>query len=632
MLAEETGGKQDRNSVPISAIFAMEEIVPAGRRTAIIGRVLSEFTGLPAGAKSALRNAVNQEITPASGGFRKGQAGRALDQSSFLVQEPINRAVLLSDDLAGAVLHCWAESHTQLQEAVERHLTGRGLSTPRPDLGDKLFRGHWLNDQWEAELESFVQTYDDDFDRADVSLMLCYVTGNLPSGVNEGTPDDETVSLSDVLSAGLSRLRELPATSPEWKRQIPEFVTSLSRLIDDKAAQLRWTEEFDAIVETLRTEYGALLSFFEEDASDWAAAKASADADTSGALDLVAKLREELAEYMPLHERAASISEERERTAKRDELQPSIVARLARIAALMSPNHDDRSDQPAEVDSFHPSDAPAPVEHPPAVGPASVSVAAAPESIDPGPLPDAPMKNGNLAGGAISAQATIVTAEAPSQPKAEIEALESENSNLRDNTFALRSENQDLKDEVEVLKTELFSSQASEESWRLAYRSVMDGSMEEVGVESPVVESVLDAVDMARNRFRQELVFAPNADSSIEDNPFTDPSKVWEALKWLATTYYSSKMGRLRVTDFDQSIKEACGWWYKGDQGETTVSRYRDSYTTRVNGKRYTLVEHIGKGTTFDARYTIRIAFQWDRDRRQVVVGYIGRHQQTDAS
>ena len=166
----------------------------------------------------------------------------------------------------------------------------------------------------------------------------------------------------------------------------------------------------------------------------------------------------------------------------------------------------------------------------------------------------------------------------------------------------------------------------------MAYRSAMDGSLEEVGVAPPVVESVFDAVEIAKGRFRQELVFAPNSESSIEDNPFTDPLRVWEALEWLGTTYYASRMGRLRVTDFDQSIKEACGWWYKGDQGETTVSRYEKSYTTRFGGKRYTLLEHIGKGTTFDARYTIRIAFDWDREKRQVVIGYIGRHQQTDAS
>ena len=107
---------------------------------------------------------------------------------------------------------------------------------------------------------------------------------------------------------------------------------------------------------------------------------------------------------------------------------------------------------------------------------------------------------------------------------------------------------------------------------------------------------------------------------------------MWEALQWLATTYYKSKMGQLRVTNFDQSVKEACGWWYKGDQGETTMTRYRNSYTTHAHGRTYQLAEHIGKGTNFDARYTIRIAFNWDDGLRRVIVGYIGRHQQTDAS
>ena len=226
----------------------------------------------------------------------------------------------------------------------------------------------------------------------------------------------------------------------------------------------------------------------------------------------------------------------------------------------------------------------------------------------------------------------MALANPPAQSSPVTETLMSENVGLREDASALRSDNQDLRNEVETLKTELFSSQKSEDGWRLAYRSAMDSSLEEVGIAPPVVESVNDAVEMARSQFRQELLFSPNSESNVEDNPFNDPARVWEALKWLATTYFASKMGRVRVTDFDQSVKEACGWWYKGDQGETTVSKFEKSYTTRVNGKRYTLVEHIGKGTTFDARYTIRIAFDWDRDRRQVIVGYIGRHQQTDAS
>ena len=166
----------------------------------------------------------------------------------------------------------------------------------------------------------------------------------------------------------------------------------------------------------------------------------------------------------------------------------------------------------------------------------------------------------------------------------------------------------------------------------MAYRSAMDGSLEEEEDVPIAADSVSEAVEMAKSKFRQELLFSPNSESNIESNPYIYPNKVWEALQWLANTYYPSKLGRLRVTDFDQSIREACGWWYKGDQGETTLSRYEKSYTTRVDGKRHWLAEHIGKGTSFDARYTIRIAFDWDRDRRQVIVGYIGRHQQTDAS
>ena len=107
----------------------------------------------------------------------------------------------------------------------------------------------------------------------------------------------------------------------------------------------------------------------------------------------------------------------------------------------------------------------------------------------------------------------------------------------------------------------------------MAYRSAKEGTPEVVHAAEPSVNSVHEAVEIAKSRFRQELLFAPNSESNVDDNPFIDPAKVWEALQWLANTYYPSKMGRLRVTDFDQSIKEACGWWYKGDQGETTVSQ-----------------------------------------------------------
>ena len=637
----------DSRAIPINAIFSLDSLVSSERRAAIVSRILNDFARLPVAAKNTLRSAVNDEIVPTQPvaakasvndeGQASGQAG-ALGISSFMLQGPICQTVVSSEVLAAALLQSWSESHSQLKEAVERHLTGRGLTTPGPNLQKKLFRGYWPVDQWEVEREAFTQTYGDDFDPEDVALMMCYVSGNFPKAPDSDSGQEAPGSLNDVLSASLSRLRELPATASEWERQIPDFIASVSRLVEEKAAQLRWTEEFDAITQETTETYGELLAFFECDTRGWAGARVSHEADSTSTLRLAAGLKSQMAEYLPVHDRAPSISEELERSKMRAELQPTIVETIKAISSLMTVQFDASEKERRPVESSAPSSKESrPEASQTAVAeqsPQGTDLIAQPAVLEDQPRkaefpPESPSPSPS---GSVPIPEAAAHNEKPSINTEHYTALQSENLGLRDNEQAMRSENHDLRNEVEVLRTELFSSQEREDSWRMAYRSAMDGSREEVGVPPPLVESVPDAVEMAKGRFRQELLFAPNSESSIEDNPFLDPSRVWEALQWLGTTYYASRMGRLRVTDFDQSIKEACGWWYKGDQGETTVSRYEKSYTTRVDGKRYTLVEHIGKGTTFDARYTIRIAFDWDRDRRQVIVGYIGRHQQTDAS
>ncbi len=640
MAGEPNGCKVDLQNIPLTAVFLAGGPVPPERRASVVSRVLNEFHSLPVAARNALRSAVNDEIIPSSGGFRRGQAGRALDRSSFLLQEPVAQAVMGSDTLAAAVLQCWAESHPSLREAVERHLTGRGLSTPTVNLPESLFRGYWPVHQWEVEQSAFALTYDEDFDTDDVALMLCYVSGNIPLDPEpEGVEDGRGESLLSALSTALSALRQLPATSQEWERQIPDFVASVSRLIEEKAVQLQWTEELDGTLQSIRDSHAELLRFFEQDTLEWTAVRVSKDADIHTILKLGEKLQAQLDEYRPVHDMAPGISEEQERSRQRAALQPAILETLKAIDSLMT----GEAPAPLPVPPAQASVPPEPLDSPDSAASSVREQEAGNTHSEPGatapqqPLEPVPTLAATLQEASPSGELLPSASPEPdvSSSGAAVEArlaLQVENQGLPDDSTALRSENQDLREEVDALKTELFGSQEREDSWRLAYRTARDGSLEEVGVAPPVVESVHDAVEMATARFRQELVFAPNSESDIEDNPFTDPAKVWDALQWLATTYYASKMGRLRVTDFDQSIKEACGWWYKGDQGETTISRYRDSYSTRVDGRRYTLVEHIGKGTTFDARYTIRIAFDWDRQRRQVVIGYIGRHQQTDAS
>ena len=641
-MPEEAGEAQsDKEGMPISAIFALEELVTSDCRTALVSRVLHEFPNLPEPARQSLRAAVNDEVIPTSGGFRRGQAGRALDGLRTILQEPVESGIRASNKLASAVLRCWVDSRPSLREESARFLTERDLSALGPDTQGRQFQGTWPLEQLRSEQELFAQAHEG-YEPDEVALMLCYVSGKFPLPAD---PEAKALEGAEVLSDVLLYLRDLSATSSMWEAVIPNFAALVSGIIEEKSAQLRWAADFDAILQVVRREFGGLLAFFEQDTHQWSAATVSHQADTAAALGLVENLRALLSEYGQVHVMGAGISEERERSMKRAVLQPSILDALQDIDALMT---EEAAENPDREHAFEDSELTPPLSGSPDAGSdapdlptPSPSNSTAERSMPDKSIPDKSMPDKDfpqqsfLQGGqsaATSATEEPAIAVQETVGVDEFEALQSENSGLRDGSHALRSSNQDLKDEVEALKTELFSSQEREESWRMAYRTAVNGPVEEVEEAEPKVGSVNDAVEMARSRYRQELLFAPNSESNIDENPFIDPGKVWEALQWLANTYYPSKMGRLRVTDFDQSIKEACGWWYKGDQGETTVSKFEKSYTTRVSGKRYTLVEHIGKGTTFDARYTIRIAFDWDREKRQVIVGYIGRHQQTDAS
>ena len=603
-------GPPDDKSLQLNAVY---EVIEPTYRDHVVSRALGFRGQLSGDANIALNSAIQKSRIRVTG-YRD-----PLRAPHTLLRDPISQALDFQPELAGAVLRAWAESQQMLHDKIVEHLEEAGLEAEYPDFQAGKFRKRWSQHGWHSQRDKFVQVNaEGDFSEDDAALMLCYVTGRVPTRPGEGELDKAAGSLADYLEQFLDFLRAMPATGSEWREVLPYFIESVSILIQQKESELKWADDFDSTVRSVRAEFSGLLEFFEQDTEKWNATRVSPGSENAAALYSVEKLWSLLTEYLPIHDRAPGISEERERIGKRGELLPAILETIQAIESLMT-----------DVADYHGSSPPALPE----------LRAVAEESATGNLEASVPVNAGH---GHDPSPATSLQ-EAFSVPDPfhlehsgtndeEFSTLQSENRGLREDANALRSENQDLRDEVEALKTELFSSQEMEESWRMAYRSVMDGSLEEE-VEVPLaMGSVSEAVEMAKASFRQELLFSPNSESNIESNPYIYPNKVWEALQWLANTYYPSKLGRLRITDFDQSIREACGWWYKGDQGETTLSRYEKSYTTRVDGKRHWLAEHIGKGTSFDARYTIRIAFDWDRDRRQVIIGYIGRHQQTDAS
>ena len=141
------------------------------------------------------------------------------------------------------------------------------------------------------------------------------------------------------------------------------------------------------------------------------------------------------------------------------------------------------------------------------------------------------------------------------------------------------------------------------------------------------VTSVLEFVE---NRWPNELRLALNNNS---DNKlyFDQPNQVYRALEWLATTYRDSRTGEKPVANLDVSLFTTCGWRYRPFQPDAAPGKYRSDYQTTNDGEKYTLDEHIGRGTGRTPGQ-IRVAFAWDEERTVVVVGYIGRHQRPNAN
>ena len=601
----------DDKGLQFNAIF---EGMDASYRDAVVSQALSSRGQVASDATNALNTAIQKSRVRVTG-YRD-----AIRAPHTMLRAPIAQLVAVNGEIAGAVLRVWGESQPALRERVVEFLRSAGVEAENADHSAKQFQGTWTTMEWNAQKAEFLQRYSDDvFGEHDAGLMLCYVAGRVPGTRGRSAAGVVAESSKRRFDEFLDFFKRLPAGAPEWEEAVPEFLDAFSELIAAKEAELKWVDEFDAALLSIKREFEEILTFFECDTEEWSAQRVSRTVDPPTAMRLVEELGDGLAEYRPIHDRAQSISEERERAGRREELQPRILDLSQRMDELMEESAQDESGGRAGNGVPVQREGDGPHEH-------SELIAAGQEPTPTNPLQEALTAAESHHGG------HAVPPQAHPDAAAEIERLKTEVGSLLENVNSLNAQMQALKDHNEALETELQDSQRREDSWRIAFRSAKDDSPEVESEEALEIESVNDAVELAKSRFRQELVFAPNSESSVEENPFTHPQRVWEAFRWLATTYYASKMGRLRVTDFDQSIKEACGWWYKGDQGETTLSRYEKSYTTRVDGRRHWLAEHIGKGTSFDARYTIRIAFVWDRDRRQVVIGYIGRHQQTDAS
>lgn len=455
------------------------------------------------------------------------------------------------------MLKVWAESHSALRDVVVKHLGNLAMTAVDPDFSGNQFQGVLSSVAWRHETDKILEHHDE-FDKNDIALMLCYVSGKRPTKEKDG-----------VLSQSLEYLESLPPNAPEWGETLPSFVEEVKAIIKAKKAQYKQANDLDALIIEVKDVFSSELEFLEKDIASWSAAHLSPDADLSTVLRDTQKMQSLLTEYQPILKPAPVLKEERERRPKRTRLENRLLSLIDRIDPFMSESRT----PPIEAEQ----------------------------------------------------QSDVPAEEQPAQTPNDQRAFSEKDYS------ALKAKQEK---EIKSLQRELRTTEKMVEMWRVAYIDAR--ASKEVAIEGEdevlSIDRVNDAVELAKKRFDDKLLFQLNGKSRVEDNPFKDPKAVWDALQWLATTYYESRLGEIKLTNLDVSVRKACKWWYKRRQSKRTMKKYEEWYTTKVDNRVYWLERHIGTGSNKDARYTIRVAFDWDESKKRVVIGFIGQHQQTDAT
>ena len=519
------------------------------------------------------------------------------------LRDPLFAAILTGngDKLAGEVLRAWAESQEALRTIVSDHLDTMGMSVEGPDLQRGVFRSTWPLHEWTFEVESIANGVPDSgFDDDDIALMLCYVSGRLPA-----EPQVETES--PLFQQWLDELSELPPDAPEWD-YADEFATAVAGLAYEKIAERRTVliETVANSIAEIKEEFDDELQYLEIDIGSWSADDAVSSGVIEPALEKLTELKSVLSEYRPIRPQAPSRSEESLRAPERESCEKLILGIVSSWDELISVPED------------------------PVVDPASQASTDTPEEKESD-------RSSTTDADAIDTVLTEILGSDSINPEIDYliqvnESLSSENAQLRQDSDHLRADVSTLKDQIGRLRSELSQSNEMEEYWRRAYVSE---SARQVGTEEDgpiVLSNITDALELAAKSFPDQLRIALNSKSN-SDTPFQKPDEAFEALGWLATEYHRLRSNPGDAPNFDKLIKEACpGWSYKSKQTEVTKDQFTEWYTTTLDGKSYELDAHIGKGTSYDPQQTIRIAFDWDDELKQVIVGYVGRHQRNRRS
>lgn len=257
-----------------------------------------------------------------------------------------------SNELMGAILQVWIESHSQLLEAVRAFLSARGTTMVEISMQDG-FTGDWTAVEMLETAETFRGKHPD-FDEDDVALMLCCLTGQAPIpdemaevaptfaieelGKNtEGEESQEEVSTLKW-DQWLDELRALPSDAAEWETVTP-FIEDLQQLAQEKLHECNAARGIveEALRQLMEQAAEELDYFGLADVAGWKAETVPFAEVTTWAEE-IETFRGLLIQHREIRQRSASsLAEERRRRETLGELEERVIQTHAHLATMFMP-------------------------------------------------------------------------------------------------------------------------------------------------------------------------------------------------------------------------------------------------------------------------------------------------------
>ena len=308
----------DPADLPTSVLLSL---MPAEFTESVVARVLGHRSQLTSDAYAKLDLVLNDEVTIPQ--FPRYPA----KAPAPILKQAILRDIHESESLVKAVLQVWFASQLKLRDLVVEHLHRIDMTIKFPDFEAYQLNGYWPYDDWSSLCDKIVEA-NGSLDRDEVALMLCCVTGKLPTSLATMAEDESRTIKPDLLHQTLTYLKELPASSPQWEADVPTFSSSLAELSEAKAAERSTAASLEELTKTLsefRDLYSRPLEYFELDILDWTE---PTHINTSVLVEvhgLLGRLSGFFDEHRSIPQRGSSLSETRHLDKKREEIENRIL-------------------------------------------------------------------------------------------------------------------------------------------------------------------------------------------------------------------------------------------------------------------------------------------------------------------